>query len=76
MRRYFDALSKVDGIQFMSEAPYGKTNRWLTTLTVNTQKTGIGRTKIIDALEKTPRYVDLDRMENSSPIGWRSSENR
>ena len=32
-------------------------------------------TDIIDALEKTPRYVDLDRMENSSPIGWRSSEN-
>ena len=50
--RYFDALSKVDGIQFMSEASYGKTNRWLTTLTVNTQKTGIGRTKIIDVLEK------------------------
>ena len=30
---------------------------------------------IIDALEKTPRYVDLDRMEASSPIGWRSNEN-
>jgi len=30
---------------------------------------------IIDALEKTPRYVDLDRMQNSSPIGWRSNEN-
>jgi len=50
--RYFDALSKVDGIQFMSEASYGKTNRWLTTLTVNAQKVGIGRTKIINALEK------------------------
>jgi len=32
-------------------------------------------TDIIDALEKTPRYVDLDRMEASSPIGWRSNEN-
>ena len=31
--------------------------------------------KLIDALEKTPRYVDLDRMEASSPIGWRSNEN-
>jgi len=50
--RYFDALSKVDGIQFMLEASYGKTNRWLTTLTVNAQKVGIGRTKIINALEK------------------------
>jgi len=50
--RYFDVLSKVDGIQFMSEASYGKTNRWITTLTVDSQKTGIGRTKIIDSLEK------------------------
>ena len=41
----------IDGIKFMPEAPYGKTNRWLTTLTVNPNKTGINRNQIITALE-------------------------
>jgi len=50
--RYFDALSNIEGIQFMPEAPYGKTNRWLTTLTVDPKKTSVTRTHIIDALEK------------------------
>jgi len=51
-QRYFDTLSEIKGIEFMSEAPYGKTNRWLTTLTVDPQKTGITRNQIITALEK------------------------
>lgn len=50
--RYFEALSGIEGIKFMPEAPYGKTNRWLTTLTVDPQKTGVTRTQIINALEK------------------------
>ena len=49
---YFDALADVDGIEFMPEAQYGKSNRWLTTLTVDPQKTGVNRTQIITALEK------------------------
>jgi pyridoxal phosphate-dependent aminotransferase EpsN len=51
-KRYFDALSSVEGIEFMSEAPYGKTNRWLTTLTIDSNKTGVNRIQIIEALEK------------------------
>ena len=51
-QRYFDALVQIDGIKFMPEAPYGKTNRWLTTLTVDPQKIGINRNQIITALEK------------------------
>jgi len=51
-QRYFDALAETEGIEFMPEAPYGKTNRWLTTLTVDPQKTGITRNQIITALEK------------------------
>ena len=51
-QRYFDALSDIEGFDFMPEAPYGKTNRWLTTLTVEPKKTGVNRTLIIDALEK------------------------
>lgn len=33
--RYFSALSEVDGVKFMPEAPYGQSTRWLTALTVN-----------------------------------------
>jgi len=51
-QRYFDALAKIDGIEFMPEAPYGKTNRWLTTLTVDSKKTGVTRNQIIASLEK------------------------
>ena len=35
----------------MQESHYGKTNRWLTTLTVDVQKTGINCNQIITALE-------------------------
>ena len=36
----------------MPEASNGKSNRWLTTLTIDNKKTGINRNKIIEALEK------------------------
>ena len=51
-QRYFDALSHIDGIDFMSEAPYGRCTRWLTTLTLDPEKSGVDRTQIIEALEK------------------------
>jgi len=51
-QHYFDALSHIEGLDFMPEAPKRKSNRWLTTLTVDPQKTGINRTQIIEALEK------------------------
>jgi len=36
----------------MPEAAYGRSNRWLTTLTVKPEKTGVNRTQIIQTLEK------------------------
>ena len=51
-KRYYDALSSVSGIEFMQEAEYGKSNRWLTTLTIDNQKTGIDRNQVVEALEK------------------------
>lgn len=48
--RYLRALSDVDGIEFMPEASYGRSNRWLTTLTVDPDKTGAKATHIMDAL--------------------------
>jgi pyridoxal phosphate-dependent aminotransferase EpsN len=51
-KRYYDALSFVTGVEFMQQTPYGKSNRWLTTLTIDNKKTGINRNQIIEALEK------------------------
>jgi len=51
-QRYFKALSEIYGFYFMPEAPNSRSNRWLTTLTVDPKKTGVNRTQIIDALEK------------------------
>ena len=51
-QRYFDALSGFDGIEFMPEADYGRSTRWLTTLTIDPSITRITRTQIIEALEK------------------------
>ena len=49
---YFKALSGIDGIEFMPEASYGRSNRWLTTLTIDPAKCGVTANQIIDALEK------------------------
>lgn len=50
--RYEKAFSRIDGFTFMQKADYGKSNRWLTTLTVDEKITRISRTQIINALEK------------------------
>ena len=50
--QYEKALSNLDGFTFMQEADYGKSNRWLTTLTIDEKIAGISRTQIINALEK------------------------
>jgi len=50
--RYEKALSHIDGFTFMQEADYGKSNRWLTTLTVDKRKLGVSRNQMINALEK------------------------
>lgn len=50
--RYYEALSDIEGIQFMPEAPYGKHNRWLTTLTIDPDVTGVTVNQLIDQLEK------------------------
>jgi pyridoxal phosphate-dependent aminotransferase EpsN len=49
---YAEALGDVDGIAFMPEASYGRSNRWLTTLTIDPVRFGATRNDVIDALEK------------------------
>jgi len=48
---YLEHLSKLPGIGFMPEAPYGRGNRWLTTITVDAEKFGADREAIRRALE-------------------------
>jgi len=51
-QRYYEAFSRLEGVAFMPEAIFGCSTRWLTALTVDPEKSGVGRDQIIDALEK------------------------
>ena len=48
---YHQALKNVAGISFMPEAPYGKSNRWLTIMLIDPEKFGSDYEKIRQALE-------------------------
>ncbi len=48
---YANALSTIDGFNFMDEAEYCRSNRWLTTLAIDSNKLGITRDEIINTLE-------------------------
>jgi len=50
--KYFDELSSLEGIEFLLEAPYGKSNHWLTVLTIDPSITGTSAEKMIDVLEE------------------------
>jgi dTDP-4-amino-4,6-dideoxygalactose transaminase len=54
-RRVFAAyeamLADLDGISFMPEARYGRSNRWLTTLTIDPGAFGASRDDVIAALD-------------------------
>ncbi|MCC3646338.1 NeuD/PglB/VioB family sugar acetyltransferase [Cytobacillus oceanisediminis] len=51
-KRYKDALSHIEGLNFMPELENTYSNRWLTTATINNQKLKITPTEVIEALEK------------------------
>lgn len=48
--RYHERLSKYDGIEFMPEASFGQATRWLTALTIDSEKTGITPLQLIEHL--------------------------
>lgn len=50
--RYFEAFSEVEGIEFMPEASYGRSTRWLTAMTIDPKKCGKTAIEIMEALEK------------------------
>ncbi len=49
---YFEALSELPGIEFMPEALYGRSNRWLTVLLINSETFGVDRETVRLALEE------------------------
>jgi dTDP-4-amino-4,6-dideoxygalactose transaminase len=54
-RRIFDyykqALGRISGIEFMPEAPYGRSNRWLTVILITPEDLGVDRERVRLALE-------------------------
>ncbi len=50
-KRYHEALHTIPGLEFMPEASFGRSNRWLTVLTVDPKKTGYSARDLVNALE-------------------------
>ncbi len=50
--RYYQALEMSPGISFMPELLHSKSNRWLTALTINPQKTGVTIQQLLAGLAK------------------------
>ena len=50
-RSYQQALSDLPGIEFMPEAPYGRSNRWLTVILITPEEFGADRETVRLALE-------------------------
>jgi dTDP-4-amino-4,6-dideoxygalactose transaminase len=48
---YEEQLSKLPGIEFMPEAPYGRSTRWLTCITIDPEAFGANREEVQQALE-------------------------
>ncbi len=49
---YQNSLNDIAGIEFMPEAGYGKSNRWLTVILISPEKFGVDRESVRLALEK------------------------
>ncbi|MDU0419441.1 DegT/DnrJ/EryC1/StrS family aminotransferase [Staphylococcus simulans] len=47
---YYDALSEIDGIKFQPELPDSKSNRWLTAMTIDSNKINISAAELIKEL--------------------------
>ena len=48
---YKEALGNIPGIELMPEAPYGRSNRWLTVTLIRPEELGADREAVQQALE-------------------------
>ena len=51
-KNYYNALSDIDGILFQEEIKNSRSNRWLTVICIDRDKTGFNRTKVMENLKK------------------------
>src|SRR5699024_9075764 len=49
---YYDVLNKIEGFQFQPELENSKSNRWLTALTIDSEKTGFTAKTLIEYLHQ------------------------
>ena len=49
---YHKSLKDLPGVSFMPEAPFGRSTRWLTCLTVNSKEAGTNREEICQTMER------------------------
>lgn len=49
--RYVEALAHIPGLEFMPEADFGRSNRWLTTLTIDENQTGVTVNDLLNTFE-------------------------
>lgn len=50
--RYFEALAGFEGVEFMPEAAYGRSTRWLSAMLVDPVRTGVTASELVDGLAK------------------------
>jgi len=48
---YHEVLKNLPGIEFMPEAPYGRSNRWLTVIVITPEEFGAEHESVEQALE-------------------------
>jgi dTDP-4-amino-4,6-dideoxygalactose transaminase len=48
---YVERLGDLEGLDFMPEATYGDSNRWLTALTIDAERFGATNVDVMEALE-------------------------
>ncbi|GAF80719.1 unnamed protein product, partial [marine sediment metagenome] len=48
---YYEAMKDLPGIEFMPEAAYGRSNRWLTVILITPEEFGANRETLQSALE-------------------------
>ncbi|MFM1651922.1 DegT/DnrJ/EryC1/StrS family aminotransferase [Brevibacillus sp. B_LB10_24] len=49
--RYHQALHEIEGVEFMPEAPFGRSTRWLTALLLHPMRCGVTAGQLVEALE-------------------------
>ncbi len=65
-QRYADQLAELPGVRFMPEAPFGRSTRWLTTMTIDPEVSGVHSTDIMlklqqEKIEARPVWKPLHR---------------